>query len=104
MTITSTALRTPSRHHHRIAASDLRAAIFGDYNEAMIVHRQAHRITGDDSDELVLIEAHQEWWVTRRISDRVVVWAYGGELQAESGFDDELQEPSPRGKWIESEP
>jgi hypothetical protein len=96
--------RTPRWRHRRIEASDLRAAIFGDYDDAMTVHRQAHRTTSDDSDELVLVEAHDEWWVTRRVSDSVVVWAYGGEFQADLGFDGQLQEVSPRGVWIESEP
>ena len=70
----------------------------------MTIHRQARRITDDDSDELVLIEAYGEWWIARRISDRVVVLAYGDDLRADLGFDDQLEELSPRGAWTEAQP
>jgi hypothetical protein len=88
----------------RLTGSDLRAAVLGSYAEGMTVLRQAYRVTEDDSDELdlVAVPSRSEWWVTRRISGRVTVWAASGEDQAHTEFDRLLAEPSPRGRWHEA--
>jgi hypothetical protein len=94
--------QTTALRRRRIAGADLHAAILGRYSDEMVVHRQAHRITDTDSDELILVEARQSWWVARRICDRVVVWAYPDRYRAEVGFDDLLRDTKCRGEWIES--
>ncbi len=71
----------------RISAADVRAAMFGTPVEGITVVRQAWRTTEDDSDELALISARGSWWIARRISDRLTIWAFAGDLEAEATFD-----------------
>jgi hypothetical protein len=71
----------------RISASDVRAAMFGTPVEGVMVVRQAWRTTEDDSDELALISAQESWWIARRISDRLTIWACAGDVEAEATFD-----------------
>ena len=73
--------------HSPITSAEVRAAMFGMPVPGVRVVRQAWRTTADDSDELVLIEARDGWWVARRISDQLTVWAYAGDMEAEEGFD-----------------
>jgi hypothetical protein len=94
---TTTRARPP-----RVEGADLYAAILGRYRDDMVVRRQAHRVSETDSDELILVEAQQEWWVARRLSEHVVVWAYPDHDRADAGFDELLTETGGRGAWIES--
>ena len=94
--------QTTASRPRRIAGSDLHAAILGRYSNDMVVHRQAHRVTDTDSDELILVEARQDWWVARRIGERVVVWAYPDRDHAEVGFDELLRDTQGRGEWVKS--
>ena len=70
-----------------ITATDVRAAMFGAEVDGVQIVRQAWRTSDDDSDELTLIDARGDWWVARRISCRVTVWAFAGDMEAEDGFD-----------------
>jgi hypothetical protein len=51
------------------------------------VVRQAWRVRGDDSDELVLISARGRWWVARRTADQITLWAFVGDTEAEAAFE-----------------
>jgi hypothetical protein len=95
-------VQTTASRPNRIAGSDLHAAILGRYSDDMVVHQQAHRVTDTDSDELILVEARQDWWVARRIGERVVVWAYPDRDHAEGGFDELLRETLGHGEWVKS--
>ena len=70
-----------------ITASQLRSAMLGRPIEGVEIVRQAWRVTDDDSDELNLVSARGGWWVVRRASDQITVWAYAGETEAETGFE-----------------
>ncbi len=94
--------RSTTSRPARIGGADVRAAILGHYAPGLIVQRQAHRITDIDSDELIMMQARGDWWVARRISDAVVVWACGDIDAAHSEFDDLLRVADGRGPWIES--
>lgn len=71
----------------RIRAAEVRAAMFGTPVEGITVVRQAWRTTEDDSDELALISARGSWWIARRISDQLTLWAFAGDVEAEESFD-----------------
>jgi hypothetical protein len=94
--------QTSASRPRRIAGADLHAAILGRYRDDMVVHRQAHRVTETDSDELILVQAREDWWVARRIGDRVVVWAHPDRYHAEIGFDELAGDTRERGEWIKS--
>jgi hypothetical protein len=66
----------------------IRAALLGATVPGLRIHRQAWRVRDTDTDELVLVTvADGSWWVARRMSDRLSVWAYAGEDEAWDGFD-----------------
>ncbi len=67
--------------------SQLRAAMLGRPVEGVEVIRQAWRVRGDDSDELVLISARGRWWVARRAGEQITLWAYVGDSEAETAFE-----------------
>ena len=67
--------------------SQLRAAMLGRPVDGVEVVRQAWRVRGDDSDELVLINARGQWWVARRAADQITLWAYVGDTEAEAAFE-----------------
>ncbi|WP_375502296.1 hypothetical protein [uncultured Jatrophihabitans sp.] len=70
------------------ATKQIRAAMLGAPDNGMQIHRQAWRVSDGDSDELVLLTMRDgSWWVARRLSDRLSVWAYAGEDEAWDGFD-----------------
>jgi hypothetical protein len=87
-----------------ITGSDIHAAILGRYSTDMVIHRQAWRITDDDSDELILLQVRREWWVGRRISDRTTVWACQSGRHAASTFEELLADGRDRGNWHEATP
>jgi hypothetical protein len=66
--------------------------MFGTPVEGLNVARQAWRTTEDDSDELALISARGSWWIAQRISDRLTLWAFAGDVEAEAGFDALLEQ------------
>lgn len=70
----------------------------------MVVHQRAHGVTDTDSDELILVEVRQDWWVARRLDERVVVWAYPDRDHAEVGFDEQPRDTQGRGEWVKSRP
>ena len=70
-----------------ITATEIRAAMFGSPIAGLTVVRQAWRTTADDSDELALLYAYGSWWIARRLSDQLTVWAYAGDVEAEQGFE-----------------
>jgi hypothetical protein len=70
-----------------VTPDQLRAAMFGRPVRGVEVVRQAWRVSDDDSDELALINARGRWWVARRTSDRITLWAYVGDSEAEVAFD-----------------
>jgi hypothetical protein len=71
----------------------IRAAMLGRPVTGLHIHRQAWRVSDGDSDELVLLTLRDgSWWVARRLSDRLSVWAYAGEDEAWDGYDRLLAE------------
>ena len=71
-----------------VTGSQIRAAMLGTPVEGLLVVRQARRITATDSDELVLLCVRDaSWWVARRLSEHLAVWAYAGDDEAWEGFD-----------------
>jgi hypothetical protein len=84
-----------SSHHRAVTPSQLRAAMLGRPVRGVEVVRQAWRVTDDDSDELVLIDARGRWWVAQRASDRITLWAYVGDSEAEAAFDRVVEQGQP---------
>ena len=81
-------------------SKQVRAAMLGATVPGLRIHRQAWRVSDGDSDELVLVTVSDgSWWVARRLSDRLSVWAYATEEQAWDGFDRLLAEGAP---WREA--
>lgn len=78
-----------------VTPSQLRAAMLGRPIEGVRVVRQAWRVHDDDSDELVLIDARGKWWVARRSSDRITLWAYVGDAEAEVAFERLVHDDGP---------
>lgn len=70
-----------------VTPSQLRAVMLGRPVEGVRVVRQAWRVRDDDSDELVLLDARGSWWVARRTADRITLWAYVGDAEAEAAFE-----------------
>jgi hypothetical protein len=70
-----------------VTPSELRAAMLGRPVEGVRVVRQAWRVRDDDSDELVLLDARGSWWIARRTADRITLWAYVGDAEAEEAFE-----------------
>lgn len=72
----------------QVDAAQIRAAMLGTTVAGLEVVRQARRVTSSDSDELVLLCVRgRSWWVARRLSERLAVWAYAGDDEAWDGFD-----------------
>jgi hypothetical protein len=86
---------TASTRTKAVTPSQLRAAMLGRPVRGVDVIRQAWRVTEDDSDELVLINARGRWWVARRTSDRITLWAYVGDSEAEAAFERLIQDDQP---------
>jgi hypothetical protein len=63
--------------------------------EGVEVVRQAWRVRGEDSDELVLINARGSWWVARRAAEQLTLWAYVGDSEAEVAFERLIDDESP---------
>jgi hypothetical protein len=78
---------TASTRARAVTPSQLRAAMLGRPVRGVEVVRQAWRVTEDDSDELVLINARGRWWVARRTSDQITLWAYVGDSEADAAFE-----------------
>lgn len=76
-----------STHTRAVTPSQLRAAMLGRPVEGVRVVRQAWRIRDDDSDELVLLDARGSWWIARRNADRITLWAFVGDAEAEMAFE-----------------
>lgn len=71
-----------------VSGAQIRAAMLGSAVDGLQVVRQARRVTSTDSDELVLLCVRgRSWWVARRLSDQLAVWAYAGDDEAWDGFD-----------------
>ena len=71
-----------------VTGAQIRTAMLGTAVEGLQVVRQARRVTETDSDELVLLCVRgASWWVARRLSEQLAVWAYGGDDEAWAGFD-----------------
>ena len=81
-------------------AARIRSAMFGSATDGIRVERQAWRTTDTDSDELALLCVRGSWWVARRISDRLSVWAYAGDDEADTGFERRMAEAG--GSWTEA--
>lgn len=88
----------------RATAAQIRAAMFGDETSGAVVVRQARRLHEGDSDEIALLEAGGAWWVARRTSAAVSVYAYIGDDEAEAGFE-RLSVAAEQGReqWAEAE-
>lgn len=71
----------------RVTPERIRAAMFGTPVPGVQVIRQAWRVTESDSDELALLRVRGEWWVARRVSASLVIWAVPGEAEADECFD-----------------
>jgi hypothetical protein len=78
---------TASPRRRAVTPSQLRGVMLGRAIEGVEVVRQAYRIFTDDSDELVLVNARGQWWVARRASDRITLWAFVGDSEAEDAFE-----------------
>jgi cyanophycinase-like exopeptidase len=76
-----------SRRPRTVTPNQLRAAMLGRPVDGVEVVRQAWRVRGDDSDELVLISARGRWWVARRTADQITLWAFVGDTEAEAAFE-----------------
>lgn len=63
--------------------------------EGVEVVRQAWRVRGDDSDEIVLINARGKWWVARRAAELITLWAFVGDTEAELAFERLTHDQSP---------
>lgn len=71
-----------------VTGAQIRAAMLGTSVDGLRVVRQARRVTDTDTDELVLLCVRERsWWVARRLSDQLAVWAYAGDDEAWDGFD-----------------
>lgn len=83
-----------------VMTKQIRAAMLGQSVPGLQIHRQAWRVRDTDTDELVLITVPDgSWWVARRLSDQLSVWAYPGEDAAWDGFDRLAAEGAP---WSEA--
>jgi hypothetical protein len=82
-----------STHSRAVTPSQLRAAMLGRQVPGVEVVRQAWRVTDDDSHELVLFNARGKYWVARRVSDRITLWAFTDDLQAEDAFERLVHDP-----------
>jgi hypothetical protein len=71
----------------RVTPERIRAAMFGTPVRGVQVVRQAWRVSDADSDELALLRVRGEWWVARRVSASLVIWAHPGEAEAEECFE-----------------
>ena len=78
-----------------VTPSQIRAAMLGRPIEGVHVVRQAWRVRDDDSDELSLIDARGTWWVARRSSDRITLWACVGDAEAEVAFERLVHDDGP---------
>jgi hypothetical protein len=90
---------TASMRPRPITPSQLRKAMLGRPVAGVEVVRQAWRVTEDDSDELVLINARGQWWVARRASDQITLWAYVGDNEAEAAFERLVQDGHDEQSW-----
>jgi hypothetical protein len=78
-----------------VTTKQIRAAMLGTPAPGLRIHRQPWRVSDGDSDELVLLTLRDgSWWVARRVSDRLSVWAWAGEDEAWDGYDRLLAEGS----------
>ena len=83
-----------------MVAAQIRAAMFGTATDGIRVQRQAWRISDTDSDELALLLVRGSWWVARRVSDQLSVWAYAGDDEADIGFERRMTDAG--GRWTEA--
>lgn len=90
---------TASSRARAVTPSQLRAAMLGRPVDGVEVVRQAWRVTDDDSDELVLINARGRWWVSRRASDQITLWAFVGDTEAEAAFERLVHDGTPDLEW-----
>lgn len=87
----------------RVTPERIRAAMFGTPVPGVRVIRQAWRVTEADSDELALLRVRGEWWVARRVSASLVIWAVPGETEAEECFDRLVADDAAAGRpWTEA--
>jgi len=84
-----------SRRPRAVTPSQLRWAMLGRPVDGVEVVRQAWRVRGEDSDELVLINARGKWWVARRAAEQLTLWAYVGDTEAEDAFERLIVADSP---------
>lgn len=82
-----------------VTPSQLRGAMLGRPVPGVEVVRQAWRVHDDDSDELVLLNARGQWWVARRASEQITLWAFVGDIEAEAAFERLLDDGTPDLAW-----
>lgn len=82
-----------STHARAVTPEELRAAMLGRQIPGVQVVRQAWRVTDDDSHELVLFDARGRFWVARRVSDKITLWAFVDDVEAEDAFERLVHEP-----------
>lgn len=86
---------------HEFTARDVRALMCGQGDPDVVVLRQAFRIRPDDSDELLVVRRGGDFWVSRRMSDRIEIWACIDDVDADEHLD--RLAPAADG-WVEARP
>jgi hypothetical protein len=45
------------------------------------------------------VNARDQWWVARRASDRITLWAFVGDTEAEAAFERLVHDGTPDLEW-----
>lgn len=84
----------------QFTGSRIRDFMFGSGDHSLEVLRQAWRVWPDDSDEMVLAQRGPDYWVARRLSDQVTIWACPDDVAADEQFE---QLADPAEGWLEAQ-